>query len=105
MAKQAKPAASPFDALVTVRRSPSSADPSAIQSSTHLNVQTSDRLAVQKAPMAKSADPEFLKFTTYIRKQTHRAVKVKVVEQGREFSDLVEELLTDWLHKQSTPTG
>jgi|SRR5579862_346050 len=105
MAKQAKPAASPFDALVNVRRPSGTAGGSTIQSSTHLNVQTSDHLAVQKAPLAKSADPDFLKFTTYIRKQTHHAVKVKIVEQGREFSDLVEELLTDWLHKQSAPAS
>jgi len=50
--------------------------------------------------IAKSVDPDFTKFTTYIRKHTHRAVKVKLAEQGREFSGLVEELLSDWLQKQ-----
>jgi len=41
-----------------------------------------------------------LKFTTYIRKQTHRSVKLAVLQQEREMSDLVEELLSEWLQTQ-----
>jgi len=106
MAKQSKPAASPFDALVQARRAPLTEG--TIQTvkqlnrhtSEQLNVQTSDQPDGQLVARAKSTDPDFLKFTTYIRKDTHRAVKVKIVEQGREFSDLVEELLSAWLQRQ-----
>ena len=48
-------------------------------------------------PLAKSSDPAFTKFTTYIRKATHLAVKVRMVGEERELSDLVEELLSEWL--------
>ena len=45
----------------------------------------------------KSADPEYVKLTSYIRRQTHLAVKKKLLDQGREISELVEELLDKWL--------
>jgi|HubBroStandDraft_1064217.scaffolds.fasta_scaffold996878_1 hypothetical protein len=47
--------------------------------------------------LAKRADPEFMKFTTYIRKTTHRGVKTRLVSKEKELSDLVEELLASWL--------
>ena len=53
-------------------------------------------------PLAKSSDPAFTKFTTYIRKTTHRAAKMRVVGEDRELSDLVESLLTDWLKKNDS---
>jgi hypothetical protein len=37
-----------------------------------------------------------MKFTTYVPIQLHRAVKSKLVGQGRELSDLVEQLLREW---------
>jgi hypothetical protein len=47
----------------------------------------------------KSADPAYTKLTAYIRKDTHQAVKIRLLQegQGREFSELVEELLSGWL--------
>ncbi len=45
----------------------------------------------------KSADPDFIKLTSYIRKDTHLAVKKRLLEQGKEISELVEELLNKWL--------
>jgi hypothetical protein len=50
--------------------------------------------------LAKSADPAYTKFTTYIRKSTHLEVKTRLVSMEKELSDLVEELLTEWLEKQ-----
>lgn len=38
-----------------------------------------------------------MKFTTYIRKSTHLGVKTRLVSKEMELSDLVEELLSDWL--------
>src|SRR5437879_1342607 len=88
-----KPAASPFDALVQARQK--TAKHRDVGTSEQLNVQTAKELPSSK--LAKSTDASYLKFTTYIRKTTHRAVKVKLVEKDRELSDLVEELLSDWL--------
>ncbi len=52
-------------------------------------------------PAGKRTDPEYSQVTAYIRKSTHHAVKVRLLQQGegREFSELVEELLSDWLKK------
>lgn len=100
MAKPLKPPSSPFDALVKIRRAP--AEPAPPQSVRQLTVHTSEQLNSQMSGRAKSVDPDFTKFTTYIRKHTHRAVKLKLIEQGKEFSDLVQELLSDWLQKQSS---
>lgn len=47
--------------------------------------------------LAKSTDPSFMKFTTYIRRATHLGVKTRLVSKEKELSDLVEELLSDWL--------
>jgi hypothetical protein len=96
MAKRPAQVSSPFDALVKARHTQSSLQP--VQ---QVDGQTSKHLDSGTVTMAKSVDPDFLKFTTYIRKRTHRAVKVRLVEQGRELSDLVEELLSDWLQRPS----
>jgi hypothetical protein len=47
--------------------------------------------------LAKSADPSYTKFTTYIRKTTHLEVKTRLVSKRMELSDLVESLLLRWL--------
>lgn len=54
-------------------------------------------------PKAKRSDPEFVGFTTYIRKDTHRKAKMALLEEeeGRELSELVEDLLSKWLKSQS----
>ena len=54
--------------------------------------------------LAKSADPGYMKFTTYIRKSTHLGVKTRLVSKKKELSDLVEELLSDWLKENSSIT-
>ena len=42
-----------------------------------------------------------MKFTTYIKKTTHIGVKTRLVSKEKELSDLVEELLSNWLKKMS----
>jgi hypothetical protein len=53
---------------------------------------------------AKSTDPAFTKLTAYVRKKTHQEVKIRLLqqeqEQGRDFSELVEDLLAGWLKKK-----
>ena len=49
----------------------------------------------------KSADPEYVKLTSYIRRQTHLQVKKRLLDQGREISELVEDLMDSWLAGQS----
>ena len=46
----------------------------------------------------KRSDPDFEQVTAYIRKETHHAVKIELLKNGRqEFSKLVEGLLQQWL--------
>lgn len=47
----------------------------------------------------KSSDPNYTAALAYIRKDTHQAVKVALINAGQQqdFSELVEELLAKWL--------
>jgi len=51
-------------------------------------------------PKGKRSNPDYEQVTAYIRSQTYRDVKIALLQRGgdREFSELVEELLTDWLN-------
>ncbi|BCM94531.1 hypothetical protein IAD21_06438 (plasmid) [Abditibacteriota bacterium] len=50
----------------------------------------------------KRSDPNYTQITAYITKQTHRDVKVALLQegQGREISEVVEECLAAWLKQQ-----
>lgn len=54
-------------------------------------------------PPAKRSDPNYLGFTTYIRRDTHLKAKIALLQEGknRELSELVESLLVEWLRKNS----
>lgn len=50
-------------------------------------------------PTGKRSDPQVVQVTAYIQKDTHTAVKIALLKEGkkRQFSDLVEELLKGWV--------
>lgn len=50
-------------------------------------------------PKGKRSHPDYEQVTAYIRKDTHRDVKIALLSEGngREFSELVQELLEQWL--------
>lgn len=48
-----------------------------------------------KSP-GKRSDPDYTQITAYIRKDTHESVMRKIYKR-QEFSELIEELLTDWM--------
>jgi hypothetical protein len=49
-------------------------------------------------PPGKRSHPDFEQITAYIRKDTHRAIKIALLQNGKqEFSELVEGLLREWL--------
>lgn len=54
-------------------------------------------------PKGKRSNPDFEQVTAYIRKQTHQGVKIALLQEGedREFSELVEELLSEWLQTRT----
>ena len=50
------------------------------------------------APISgKRSDSAYKQVSAYIRKDTHFQVKLALLQEGREFSDLVEELLGEWV--------
>lgn len=50
-------------------------------------------------PKGKRSHPDYEQVTAYIRKDTYRAAKIALLseEEEREFSELVQELLEEWL--------
>ena len=54
-------------------------------------------------PRAKSSDPEYQPTTVILRKLTKRkaAHLLEDREMGKDLSELIEELLTEWLERQS----
>ncbi len=45
------------------------------------------------------ANPDCKRITAFIQKETHRNVKVKLAETDRYLSDVLEELLSEWVNK------
>lgn len=58
--------------------------------------------SAEAAAIAKSKSSEFEQALIYLKKSTKKEVKKTLLDdpQGRNFSDLVEELLTNWLKQQ-----
>ena len=53
-------------------------------------------------PLGKRSNPDFEQVTAYVRSQTYRQTKIALLQQSEleDFSELVEELLTEWLSTQ-----
>jgi hypothetical protein len=57
-------------------------------------------------PKGKRSDSNYEQVTAYIRKETHTAVKIELLKesqngQKQEFSELIQELLDEWLKSRS----
>lgn len=89
-----------FEAIFDKRRAPTT-DTSSDEIST---VEERPVLQPVKQPRIKGkrSDSSFTQISAYIRKTTYRDVKIALLTEGgtREFSDLVEALLDDWLKSQ-----
>jgi hypothetical protein len=55
-------------------------------------------------PRGKRSNPDYEQVTAYIKKETYRNTKIALLQQGnnQEFSELVEQLLSDWLSMQKS---
>ena len=53
-------------------------------------------------PKGKRSNPDFEQVTAYVRSSTYRQTKIALLQQEEleDFSELVEELLTEWLSTQ-----
>lgn len=102
------PAPSPFDILTRRRATPVN-DPSEQPASeneqpdgqpfSQSNGQTDSADAATSSRGGKRSNPRFQKFTVYIPKTTHRAAKVIAGLQGRELSEVVQDLLAVYVRE------
>jgi hypothetical protein len=53
-------------------------------------------------PSGKRSDPSFVQTTAYIRAETYKDVRIALLQEdeSHDYSELVEELLSDWLKKR-----
>jgi hypothetical protein len=57
----------------------------------------------RKRPLAKKNNPDYTQTTAYVRVKTYNKMKMKLIEEGgKEYSDLVNELLEEWLASRSS---
>jgi hypothetical protein len=54
-------------------------------------------------PPGKRSDPRFVQVTAYVPESLHRKVKIRLLQEAevKEFSELIEELLEDWVDSRS----
>ena len=50
-------------------------------------------------PPGKKSNPDYTQVTVYLRKRTHLAAKKNLLDDGREFSELVEDLVAQWAQR------
>jgi hypothetical protein len=54
-------------------------------------------------PKGKRSDPDYEQYSVYLRRETHRRVKIRLLEKygDKEISELAQELLEDWLRSET----
>jgi hypothetical protein len=64
-------------------------------------LQEEPKIAGNLKKIGKSSNNDYTQVLTYIRRDTHRQIKKVLIDdtEERDLSDLVEELLSDWLKK------
>ncbi len=55
-------------------------------------------------PRGKRSNPDYEQVTAYIKRETYRNTKIALLQQrdNQEFSELVEQLLNEWLSTQKS---
>jgi hypothetical protein len=85
-----------FDGLFSVARSKAETDAFAQTSkpTRHLDVQTS-----------KSSNPDYQRTTLYIPKSLHKQFKAAAVTDEKDMSDIMTELIQDWIKSRNNVRG
>lgn len=53
------------------------------------------------ARKSKSTDPDYLRTTVYLPKRLHKQLKAAAADEEREMSDILEQLVEQWLKSKS----
>jgi len=56
-------------------------------------------------PPGKKSDPSYTQVTVYLRKDVHHRARKLLFDDRRQFSDLVNELVSEWLKTQTSNTS
>lgn len=101
-AKKKSPGAAKKD-KITEKKDSEKKSPVQLKEAESKKVLTREVTKQRGRPPAKRSDPDYLGFTTYIRRDTHLKAKIALLQEGkgRELSELVEMLLVEWLKKNS----
>ena len=63
--------------------------------------QTSASAESKPAKKSKSTDPDYVRTTIYLRKRFHKQLKAAAADEEREMSEILEELVEQWLKNRS----
>lgn len=72
-----------------------------VEASDNSNTSTSKHSSIQTSKKAKSANPDYMRTTVYLPKKMHKKLKAIALEEEKEMSSIVEELIEAWLISQS----
>ena len=61
------------------------------------NISTSKHSDAQTSKKAKSANPDYTRTTIYLPKKMHKELKAIALDEEREMSSILEELIETWL--------
>lgn len=70
-----------------------------VQTFKHSNTETSKHSDVS---LSKSKDPDYQRTTVYLPKALHRKLRAAAIADDREMSDVIEELVQQWLENIQT---
>jgi hypothetical protein len=68
-----------------------------VEASKSLNISTFDNSDIQTSKVAKSANPDYTRTTIYLPKKMHKLLKAIALDEEREMSSIVEELIETWM--------
>lgn len=65
------------------------------------NISASKHTDTQTSKKAKSANPDYTRTTVYLPKKMHKKLKAIALDEEREMSSIVEELIENWLSERA----
>lgn len=68
--------------------------------SSKIDISASKHLNVQASKKAKSANPDYTRTTMYLPKKMHKQLKAIALDEEKEMSSIVEELIDTWLNSR-----
>jgi hypothetical protein len=63
--------------------------------------QTGENTKTLGRPKGKRSNPEYTQVIGYIRKETYKQVRRELLDDEREFSELIQQLLEEWLQSRN----